>query len=79
MKTSRAAPAIKPCSSASTSACSSTTPPREQLTILALRFICRNCGMPIIPLVWGVNGTWKVKKSALRSTSSRVTDSMPNR
>src|ERR1700732_1181593 len=72
-KTSRAAPAIFLFSSASTSAASSTTGPREVLTRYAVGFIFQRFSFEIRWRVSGINGTWTVTKSAWRNNASRST------
>jgi hypothetical protein len=57
-KTSEAAPAIVPASSASARSSSSTMPPRAVLIRSAVGFIRESCGRRIMERVAGVSGTW---------------------
>ena len=63
-KTSSAAPATLPESSASLSAASSTSSPRAQLITRTPSFICENASALSQPRVSGVLGRWIVMKSA---------------
>src|SRR5207248_5306425 len=76
--TSRPAPASFPALSASTSAASSTTGPRDVLTRIAVRFMALNCGVLKRWCVSCVRGTWMEMKSdsaIRRFKSTRVAPS----
>ena len=70
--TSRAAPASRPSRRASTSARSSTIPPRDVFTSRAPSLHERQLPLADQPLGLGVRGRWIVRKSAWTSTASRL-------
>jgi hypothetical protein len=65
-KTSSAAPATLPESSAAFSASSTTSSPRAQLITRTPSFICAKASASSQPRVSGVLGRWTVMKSAQR-------------
>mmetsp|Transcript_26064 Transcript_26064/g.50614 ORF Transcript_26064/g.50614 Transcript_26064/m.50614 type:complete len:345 (-) Transcript_26064:228-1262(-) len=75
-KTSSAAPATCPLSSACRSASSSMMPPRAQLTMRTLGFIDASASALIMLRVSSSSGTCTVRKSARRMASAAVTGSM---
>lgn len=77
-KTSSAAAATMPASSARTRAPSSITPPRATLTTRAPRFILANRASLNRPFVSGVIGMCSEKKSAVASASSSDTSLTPS-
>mmetsp|Transcript_560 Transcript_560/g.1496 ORF Transcript_560/g.1496 Transcript_560/m.1496 type:complete len:362 (-) Transcript_560:44-1129(-) len=75
--TSRAAPATMPASSARASAASSITPPRATLMMRAPFLIFPNVSSPNSPLVSGVSGMCREKKSPAARASSKDTSLTP--
>ena len=69
--TSSAAPAQRPLCSASTSAASSTIPPRAALTTYTPSRQSLNVSASSMPVVSAVLGTWKVSASACGASSSK--------
>jgi len=63
-KTSKAAPASLPSSTALTTSFSSTSPPLAQLMIRAVGLTLASCSAPISWVVVVVSGTWSERKSA---------------
>ncbi len=77
-KTSIAAPATLPDSSAAISAGSSTSSPRAAFTMRTPSFIRPIAAASIAPRVSSFSGRWSVMKSARSSTPSRVSLSTPS-
>ena len=72
------APPTCPLRTASASASSSTRPPRAALTISTPGLVSASWSLPMRPRVSGVLGRWIEIMSARRSSSSRLTSSMPS-